>query len=118
MITNNFWDLGESLNDLAHQLSKWSQKTFGNDNKRGPEGAMRHLKLEVEEVLKQPDDVLEYADCFMLIVDAARRAGFDMPELLDAAHKKLEENKKREWGPVNKLGISTHKKKRGRPKKT
>src|SRR5688500_7375797 len=60
-----------------HQLwldqAEWSQATFGSDDERGPIGALKHLAKEAVEAQAAPDDEEEYADCLLLILDAARR---------------------------------------------
>jgi Protein of unknown function (DUF550) len=90
-------ELGIHLEDLSDNLSHWSQKTFGTDAERGPIGPLKHLEKEAREALATPEDVKEYADCLILVLDAARRAGFGTMRLLVAAEAKLKENMKREW---------------------
>jgi len=89
--------VGIKLSDLAHDQAEWSQKTFGRDDERGPVGALRHLAREAAEAEDSLDDPLEYADCLLLTIDAARRAGFGIEQLLTAAQEKMEINKKRKW---------------------
>jgi len=91
---------GELLNDIAHEQSVWSQATFGSDQTRGPIGALKHLEKEAREAQANPTDPVEYADCFLLIIDAARRAGIKPIELMEAAYKKLQVCKQREWPPA------------------
>lgn len=79
------------------RLSIWSQATFGLDTERGPEGALKHLRKEVDETLEAQDDILEYADCLILIVDAARRAGISTNRLIGAMSDKMAVNESREW---------------------
>ncbi len=89
--------LGRSLHRLAADQSDWSQATFGTDQERGPLGALRHLEREAREVQEAPGDVEEYADCFLLILDAARRAGFSPLRLIEAATAKMQVNRARQW---------------------
>jgi hypothetical protein len=89
--------LGAALDRLATGLSEWSQATFGTDRERGPLGALKHLAKEAAEAQANPEDVTEYADCLILVLDAARRAGFDVRRLVQAAAEKLEVNKARRW---------------------
>lgn len=94
--------LAIKFRDLIRDQSQWSQATFGTDLERGPLGALRHLEREAVEAQGAPTDVEEYADCFLLILDAARRAGISPLQLIEAAQQKLEINKRREWpGPVD-----------------
>lgn len=86
-----------SIQLIAEDLQEWSEKTFGTSEERGPIGPLKHLQKEVEEALEAPDDASEYADCLILIIDAARRAGFDIDELLHATHCKMKINRHRKW---------------------
>lgn len=90
-------DMGDAVHDLASELSEWSQATFGTDAERGPLGALKHLEKEAREAQADPTDVAEYADCLILTLDAARRAGFKPLELFRAAYQKLQVNKARTW---------------------
>jgi hypothetical protein len=82
-----FWD----------EQSEWSQRTFGTDHERGPVGPLKHLAKEVQEVLSDTSDRMEYADLQFLVFDAARRAGLTCQELLALCFEKLDINKKRQW---------------------
>lgn len=108
-------DLFEKITDLVNSQSDWSQKTFGSDQERGPIGALRHLEIEAREAYEEwgmyvsgNSDLLsvkeEFADCFLLLLDASRRAGLSFHELLDAAVAKHEKNKRREWPKVEAGG--------------
>jgi hypothetical protein len=89
---------------LWNEEAKWSQQTFGDDSIRGPIGPLKHLIAEAQEAMANPQDVTEFADCLMLVFDAARRAGFTYRQLKRAARRKLERNKRREWPPVGSAG--------------
>jgi hypothetical protein len=89
-------DFGWTLHALCHDQANWSQETFGSDADRGPIGALKHLEKEAREA-QEDFDLMEFADCFLLTVDAARRAGFTFPTLVFAAMDKMEINKQREW---------------------
>lgn len=108
-------DLHEKITDLVRSQSEWSQKTFGSDEERGPVGALRHLEIEAREAYEEwrfyrsgqselQDVKEEFADCFLLLLDASRRAGLSFQELLDAAVAKHEKNKRREWPKVEAGG--------------
>ena len=90
---------------LVNEQRVWSQETFGKDTERGPIGALKHLELEAREAqdaVGTPEIREELADCFLLLFDAARRAGMSAGELVDEAVKKMAKNKKRKWQvPVN-----------------
>lgn len=85
------------MDEFWKQHSAWSQSVFGTDAERGPVGALKHLEKEAREAQAKPEDKEEYADCLFLTLDAARRAGMTLDELLDVAFSKLEKNKKRRW---------------------
>lgn len=90
-------ETGDALFDLARDLSEWSQATFGTDEERGPIGALKHLEKEAKEAQEAPDDIMEYADCLILILDASRRAKIKPLELIKAAQKKVHICATREW---------------------
>lgn len=90
-------EIGCDLCGLASRQSEWSQRTFGKDAERGPMGALKHLECEAREAQKNPTDKSEYADCLLLILDASRRAGMSIRDLLKAAEAKQEINEKRTW---------------------
>lgn len=89
--------MGALLFSLCDRLSIWSQITFGNDEARGPMGPLKHLEKEAREAQSAPDDIVEYADCLLLILDASRRAGIAPWKLVAAAHEKLTINEERDW---------------------
>lgn len=96
------------VDSLQAQLFEWSSATFGSAEKCGPEGPLNHLRREIDEALETPSDIMEFADMYMLLSDAASRAGHRMSDVLDASVTKLEINKKRQWGKPNAEGFSEH----------
>ena len=62
----------------------------------------------LDELIAEPYDRMEYADCFMLLVDAARGAGISSAALLYAVRDKLNINKGRSWGDAGDDGIARH----------
>lgn len=94
------YSTGRDFIDLWGAISAWSQQTFGDDSTRGPLGALKHLELEARETQAAPDDASEYADCLILILDAARRAGMELTDLIEAAWVKHQVNVNRDWAPV------------------
>jgi hypothetical protein len=77
----------------AHQ--QWSEQTFGTE--KGPIGPLKHLINEAEEAIENPADIMEYVDCFFLITDAVRRAGYNLNDLTEAGFEKLEILKQRTY---------------------
>lgn len=88
---------GAKLERFWQRHSEWSQATFGTDAERGPIGPLKHLEREAREAQAKPDDLEEYADCLFLVLDATRRAGYTLDDLLAAAFAKLAVNRKRIW---------------------
>lgn len=88
------------------ECHRWSEQTFGIG--RSPDGPIAHLVKEVEELQKQPYDLMEYADCLMLILDAASNADIPADILLEAAWDKLEINRHRDWGKPDENGVVEH----------
>lgn len=95
--TTAWTDFASRFQTLVHDQAEWSQATFGSDKTRGPLGALRHLEKEAREAQESPTDPEEYADCLLLILDAARRAGISPPALVDAAQQKMIINRQRNW---------------------
>ena len=89
----------ELFNQILEEQAVWSQETFGADGAagRGPVGPLKHLAKEAKEAADAPDDIVEYADCFLLLADAMRRGKFTWPEMLRAAYAKLQVCKYRDW---------------------
>ncbi len=86
------------LDLLCMKLKKWSEATFGSDRERGPLGALRHLEKEAREAQQAvgtPEIRMEMADCFLLILDASRRAGISAGDLIQAAMEKQAINRRR-----------------------
>lgn len=93
----NCIEICDELDELIRDQAIWSQATFGPDTERGPVGALRHLAKEAIEAAENPDDLEEYADCFLLILDAMRRKGCRFQTLVREAAKKMQKNKLRNW---------------------
>lgn len=67
------------MKDVWKVHQKWADATFGKD--RDPVGPLKHMLKEVEECKETPDDIVEYADCLLLLFDAARLRGMSLCEL-------------------------------------
>lgn len=88
------------------EAHRWADSVFGE--LRPPEGAVAHLQKEVKELAEHPYDDMEYADCLMLILDAASNAGIGADDLLNTAWEKLAINRAREWGEPDENGVVEH----------
>jgi len=106
---------------LVKDIKKWSDETFGKNRKNLPLPILYHLTKEVPEAIVSATFMnlyrgkkcrkrllMELADCFMLVVDAASHSGFTPEELLKAVEKKLEINKIRKWGEPDENGTVEH----------
>ena len=94
--------------EFQNELAEWSDETFPQQHQNNARPKFEHLLEEVKEARDAPFDLLEYADCISLIIDAARINGFTMNELLEGCERKLRINKNRKWGKPNALGFVNH----------
>jgi len=62
-----------TLLELLQEQRKFSLSAFGPEPRL--EGVLDHLKKELQEVQAATLDVTEWADCFLLGIDGAMRAG-------------------------------------------
>lgn len=96
------WD---NWQDIQNEIGEFTDKTFGQST---VESKFEHLREELDEVIADPKDELEWADCLILLLDAARREGFDMTDLHKAITKKMEINRARKWGSADENGVVKH----------
>jgi hypothetical protein len=76
----------------------WSTKTFGSGPR--PHGLVKHIRKELLEILKKPDDLKEWVDVMILAIDGATRAGHSPDAICKALIDKQGENIGRAWQPV------------------
>ncbi len=91
---------------LFKEVTEWQEATFSVIN---PIGLLNHLEQEVEELKSDirndnPDKRLEYADCFILLMGAAKADGMSYEDICQAISEKLEINKKRVWANLIQTG--------------
>jgi len=116
------------LQKLMDALVAWSDGQFGTDDRTI--GILYHLKKEVDELIDSTkktklllgDDStyvdeltdqidktdMEFADCFMLLLDAASHSYIDAEQLIGLSYKKMEINKNRKWGEPDENGVVEH----------
>lgn len=99
----------DKLGRLMAEYPTWSDATFGGPELRDHRGALLHLKLEIDELIENPNDTSEWADCVLLLLDAARRKGHSPDDLFEFAYQKFQKNKKRTW-TQNVDGVFLHNK--------
>lgn len=85
------------LDHLMKEIQSFSDAAFGDPSQRNEMGTLHHLKMEINELIENPNSPLEWADCMLLLLDAARRKGYTPDQIFDFCLQKLEINKKRKW---------------------
>lgn len=82
---------------VAHiqRQKEFSEKTFGP----GPrtKGVIDHIRRELLEVEKNPDDLYEWIDLMILAIDGAWRAGHSPTKIMIALETKQTINETRSW---------------------
>lgn len=94
------------IQHLQDRVSTWSILTFGS--LRPPTAPLNHLLKEVQEAIEKPQDIVEYADCMLLLLDAAAKAGFNTNQLIEASFHKLRICEGREWAEADENGVREH----------
>ena len=56
-----------------------------------------HLQSEVDEVIKDPEDIIEWADMLICFVGGFGKTNFTIEQLSQACDKKIEINLNRTW---------------------
>jgi hypothetical protein len=74
---------------------EWSIKTFG-EGKRTM-GLCEHIKSELEEIKRTPDDVMEWVDILILGLDGAWRTEATPEQIVKTLIRKQEINFARKW---------------------
>lgn len=100
------WPIG--LDRFQQEVGRWAETTFPQSTKAT---IVAHLLREVAELdgaqhLGPPEaEEEEAADCFLLLLHFAHKRGFS---LLDAADRKMVENRLRRWGKADAAGVVEH----------
>lgn len=82
----------------AHHLARqraFSERTFGPGRRTA--GVIAHIKKELAEIEKDPDDLMEWIDVAILAFDGAWRTGAEPQEIIDTLIAKQTKNEAREW---------------------
>lgn len=90
---------------LQDDIGLFADVAFENSTARAK---ALHLAEEAVEAADDPSDILEWADCMILLLDGARKAGFTTQDVYQAVLRKMEINKTRQWGARDKDGIVRH----------
>lgn len=102
--------LNYHFEDLFRKHIEFSSKTFLNSSWQSSLIGLRREIEEVEAEIPKGDEnaiAVEYADCFLYLLDSMNRAGISVSQLKDAIHNKIEINTSREW-KQNKDGSYSH----------
>ena len=90
---------------LQDDIGVFTDRVFGHST---PEAKAMHLAEEAHEAAADPQDMLEWADCTILLLDAVRKAGYSTEDLYQAVIRKMEINKNRTWGEPDENGVVRH----------
>ena len=82
---------GSALFDF---MGQFAVKTFPD---AGSIEHLKKLKIEADEAIEEPKDIIEYADCLLALFGAAYKAGFSYNQLIEASKTKFEIVKSRKW---------------------
>lgn len=82
---------------FVKRQKKWSKATFGDGQRTV--GIIKHISKELQEILYNPDDALEWIDVIILAFDGAWRAGLTPRQLQAALEYKQLVNRRRKWPP-------------------
>ncbi len=91
---------------LQDELHEWTVEKFGNPS--NPIPSLNHLREELEELIADPASPEEWADCFIILIHAARKAGFNMRSIRSFIIQKHEVNKNRRWSAPDENGVCHH----------
>lgn len=84
-----------NLISYLHRQREFSSTTFGPGTRL--KGVLKHIRKEMVEVEKDPQDVFEWCDIMILTMDGALRQGHDPKAICDALEAKYQRNAGRTW---------------------
>lgn len=90
------------LDRFGAEVAQWAEATFPGQTAKSKAD---HLVDEARELADAPDDGEEMADVLLLLLHIAHMQGVN---LMLEARKKLEINKRRQWGPADTRGVHKH----------
>lgn len=95
-----------SWQELQDTICKWSNSEFGPGER--VHGMIAHLRMEVDELSEKPKDIVEMADCLILLMNIAGAQSYSMRQLFDAVVLKMSINMNRKWTKRNEDGSVEH----------
>lgn len=97
------------INYLQRMIVRWSKETFKvADADDKVFSCLKHLEYEIEEARANHKEIKEYADIFILLLDAIGVLGFSMDDLYQECLKKMKLNFARQWGEPDGDGVIQH----------
>lgn len=85
------FDLVSHLRNQKH----FSENTFGPGMRT--KGVVDHIRKELVEIEKEPNDLMEWVDVILLALDGAWRTGATPEEIASAISAKQNRNQERKW---------------------
>ena len=83
---------------VLHEQIEFSFETFGPQSYSNADGLVDHITKELEEIKKDPSDLMEWIDIAILAFDGAWRCTDASPnDIIWAYIQKMEINKQRKW---------------------
>jgi hypothetical protein len=95
-----------NVNLIQREIALWAEKTFGPGDRF--DGIMSHLKEEVGELRDSDGHIEEFADCLILLLNAAEQRGITWDILTQTVEIKMKVNKLRKWGNKQPCGKVNH----------
>lgn len=86
-------DSKDWMRTYVQQHVAWSRQTFGEGPR--PVGLCKHIAKELDEILRDPNDLEEWIDVIILALDGATRQGYRADAILDMLETKQQKNKAR-----------------------
>lgn len=87
--------MGLNLEGYIKVQRDWSKDVFGEGKRTG--GLIEHIKSELKEIEKNPEDLEEWIDVIILALDGAWRLGASEEQITRALENKQLKNLMREW---------------------
>lgn len=94
------------------RVTTWQYETFAKSTALSK---VKHLAEELDElkfdlINNRPEKRLEFADCFILLMGAAKLDGMTYEDICQAIEDKMEINLKRKWQKPDENGVVRHEK--------
>jgi hypothetical protein len=84
-----------NLTEHLHRQKNFPEKTYGPGQRT--KGVVDHIRKELNEIEKAPDDLEEWIDVVILGFDGAWRAGYTPEQIAAALEAKQTKNENRKW---------------------